>query len=128
MASASCEFVSVSTAKLAERSNEFKRETLRILQFQHRDLQGSFQPRILPLKLKELIRKIVMLSYLGGKSQNCISIISLFLPHFGVGRRISRPKYVPVQVVLRMLCCGSKRGGGGQISGRSCDVGVNQRA
>ena len=30
---------------------------------------------------------------------------SLIFQLFSVGRRISRPKYVLVQVVLRMLCC-----------------------
>ena len=53
--------------------------------------------------------KIVWLSYRGIKSQNCISVKSLILLHCSVGRRISLPKYVLVQVVLRMLCCRSEK-------------------
>ena len=39
------------------------KETLTFLQLPHRDLQGNFLPGILPLRQKELIRKIAWLSY-----------------------------------------------------------------
>ena len=50
------------------------RETHRILQIPHRDLQGSVHPGILLLMRKELIRKIKWLRHPRIKSQNCISI------------------------------------------------------
>ena len=51
-------------------------------QLQHRDLQGSFQPRILLLMQKELIRRIVRLNNREIKSQKCISINSQIRPTF----------------------------------------------
>ena len=63
----------------------------------------------LPLMQKELIRKIAWLNSRGIKSQKCISLNSLILLHSSVGKRVSRPKYVPVQAFQRKLCCGSQK-------------------
>ena len=43
------------------------------------------------------------------RSRKCISINSLILRHFSVGKRPSRPRYVPVLTFTRKLCCGSKK-------------------
>ena len=56
----------------------------------------------------ELIRKIAWLNSRGIKSQTCMSITSLILLRSSVGKRVSRPRYVPVQAFLRTPCCGSK--------------------
>ena len=126
MASALCEPRFSKFRKTCPASKWNSRDTLRILQFQHRDLQGSFQPRIFSLKLKELIRKIVWLSYLGVKSQNCISINSMFLPQCwktNFKTEVCSCSGCPTGAMLWV-----KRGRGVQISGRSCDVAVIQRA
>ena len=93
--------------KLGDLPTERKnwKETLRILQYLHR----SSQLGILPLMQKEPIRRIACLNRRGIKSWKCISINSLILRHFSVGKRASRPTYVPVLTFPRMPCCGSKR-------------------
>ena len=53
-----------------------ERETFKALQYPHRDLPGHFPHGILPLVLKELIRKIVWLNNPGSRSRKCISINS----------------------------------------------------
>ena len=110
-----------------KRGHELER-TLRILQFHHRDLQGSFQPGILPFKWRELIRKIVWLSSRGIKSQKCISINSIIFQHFSVGKRVWRPRYVPVQAFLLGRNGVDPRRADGRFSGRSWDVAVHWRA
>ena len=55
-----------------------------------------------------LVRKIAWLNSRGIKSHKCISMNSLILIHFNVAKRVSRPRYVPVQAFTRTLRCGSK--------------------
>ena len=85
------------------------KETLRIVQYRHQDLSGSFELGILPLTQNEFIFKVVRLNCPGIKFQTCISINSLTLLDSSVGRRSSRPKYALVQGISLTRCCGSKK-------------------
>ena len=94
------------------------RGTLRILQYLHRDLQGSFPLGTLPLK-ERITQKCVV-----EQRRNQVSEVhSLILLHFSVGKLVSRPMYVPVQnfVVYQGR-------GYGRVSRLSYDVAVSQRA
>ena len=95
---------SPNTRKLADRANELKRKTLRILQYLHRDLQGSYQLRAPPLVQKELIRRNAWLSSRGIKSQKCISIKCLPDPStfFSVGKRVSRPGFLCTATITQI--------------------------
>ena len=70
---------------------------------------GNVSTWNLPLMQKELVRRIMSLNHQGIRSQNCISIKSLFLRHFSVGRRVSKKKYVHVLITPRKLCVGSQK-------------------
>ena len=107
LASAQSEPVSLNTRRLADRAVNW-REVLKILQYQHRDLQGSFQLGIFRLIQKELVRRIAWLNSPGIQSQQCISVNTAIILHSSVGERVSKPVYVPVQAFLRTLCCGFK--------------------
>ena len=77
------------------------RETLGTSKYLQRDSQGSFQLGILCLMQKELIRKIAWSNSRGIKSHKFISINSLILPQFSVGKRFSRSTSVLVQAFAR---------------------------
>ena len=81
MASASCGPAPLSTGRILSEQMNWK-ETLRILQIPHRDLQGHVLIWNPSSYWKELIRKVAWLSYRGIKSENCISINSPNPPAF----------------------------------------------
>ena len=77
------------------RIDELERNTQNL----HRDLSGSFQLEALPLMQKELIGKIVWLNSRGIRSRKCISTNSPHHRHSRVAKRVSRSRYVSVQVL-----------------------------
>ena len=84
-------------------------EIFKTLRHQHRDLPGSFQPGILPLVPKELLRKNCMVEQQRSQVSEMHFDKFIILRHFSVGKRASRPRYVLVLTSPRMPCCGSKK-------------------
>ena len=105
LAATHCEPVSLNTGRLAACTDELERNTQKL---------GNTYIEICKEVFKLESSTLAEAAY----PQNCmveqprnqrISITSLILRHFSVGRRASRPRYGPVQTFPRKLCCGSKK-------------------
>ena len=107
-ASAQCEPVSLNPGRLANRSNEMERN-IQIVAI-HTEIRKEF----VNLKIRPSHAE-------GTCPQNCIveqpknQVSEMHFntfpdpPHFSVGKRVLRPRYVPVQTFPRTLCCGSQK-------------------